>query len=280
MKRILLALSDMHAGHRLGLLSPETVLVREDDLGRILRWSPALGATQKWLWECYQSCISDAADLAGDAEIIVLHNGDATNGDNHGGCIPDVTRDDQRAIAVANLSSLVALRQVKKVRLITGTAVHVPDCAEARIAAALDANDAKAAHHERVTIDGAAFDLAHHGPPPGARDWLHGNVALYYLKSAVYADRRIGKAPSRAYLRGHFHAYVPAHFEEFWEGRRWEYDLTVIPSFCGLTDYARKVTRSRSYLEVGMVAYVIKAGRLVRIEPFVHSLDLRMEEEL
>lgn len=282
-RRILLALSDIHAGHRLGLLSPATVLVKEDDMGRVYYWTPQLGATQQWLWECYQSCLSDAADLAGDDELIVIHDGDATNGDAHGGNIPETTRADQREIAKANLEPLARLPQVRTVRLVTGTAVHVPDCAEARVAddlSALGVADVQAAHHERVTVDGVTFDLAHHGPHPGSRDWLRGNTALYYLKSAIYQDRRLGKEPARCYIRGHFHEYVPVPHEEIWGGQRYRYDLTVIPSFCGLTDFARKVTRSSPALTVGMVAYVVQAGQLTQIEPFLHHLDLRLEEAL
>lgn len=280
-RRIVLALSDMHAGGKMGLLNPATVLERADDLGRVEQWTPALGATQRWLWERYQDCLSDAADLAGDDEIVVLHVGDATNGTAHGGNIPDTTMADQREIACCNLLPLLALPQVRRMRLSTGTAVHVPDCAEARIAASLaGGSDVRVAHHERLTMDRVIFDVAHHGPYPGSRDWLKGNVALLYLRSAVYTDRRLGAAPARCYLRGHFHEYVSAHHEEYWEGQRYLYDLTVIPSFCGLTDFARKVTRSTPALTVGMVAYIVRGGQIEGIEPLTDTMDLRLEEEL
>lgn len=280
---MVLALSDMHAGHRLGLLNPDTTLVKADDLGRVQPWRPQPGATQEWLWDCYRACLSDAAELAGDDEILVLHLGDATQGDRHEGCMPEVTRADQRAIACGCLEPLAALPQVHKVRLITGTAVHVPDTAEARIAsdlAAVTAVDVKAAHHERLTVDNVTFDLAHHGPHPGSRDWLRGNVALYYLRSAVYGDRRAGVEPARVYLRGHFHEYVPVAFADFWHGQYQTYDLTIVPSFCGYSDFARKVTRSSPRLTVGMAAFVIEDGRLVETVPLLHHPDLRCEEEL
>ncbi|RPJ40106.1 MAG: hypothetical protein EHM35_00440 [Planctomycetaceae bacterium] len=282
-RRVVLALSDTHGGSRIGLLNPATVLERADDLGRVERWTPALGATQRWLWECYQAILSDAADLAGDDEIVAVHDGDITNGDRFGGNVPDTTLEDQRVIAEHNMLPVLALPQVKRARLVTGTAVHVPNCAEARVAARLVLHTGKevaALHHGRANVDGVVFDLAHHGPHPGSRDWLRGNVALYYLKSAVYEDRRIGKEPARVYVRGHFHEYVPARYEEYWNDARGLYDLTVIPSFCGLNDHGRKATRSAPVLTVGMVAYVIEAGRLARIEPFTRRLDLRIEETL
>jgi len=282
-RRVLLALSDMHSGHKLGLLNPETVLTREDDEGQIETWQPELGVTQTWLWECYQACLGRAAELAGKAEIVVVHAGDATNGLQFGGNMADVTMADQYEIAVMNLLPLVKMRQVRKVRLVTGTPVHVPDCAEARVAVML-ANrghkDVQVAHHERLKVDEVLFDLAHHGPPPGVRDWLRGNTGLYYLKSAVYADRRMGVEPARAFIRGHFHEYVPTPYEEVWNGEHRRYDLTIVPSFCGFTEHARKVTRSSPQLTVGMVAYVIEDGRLAEIAPLTYSLDLRLEETL
>jgi len=276
-------MADMHSGHKLGLLSPETVLVRETDEGETEYWTPELGATQKWLWECYEWCLGEAAALAGNDEIVVVHCGDVTQGDRHEGTMKDVTKDDQREIARCNLSRIARMAQVLAMRLMTGTAVHVPDCAEARVAAALNGRDGvevRACHHERLTVDRVVFDIAHHGPPPGVRDWLKGNTALYYLKSAIYADRRIGKEPARVYIRGHFHEHVPAPYEDLWHGRHMRYDLTVVPSFCGFTEHARKITRSSPQLTVGMVAYEIVNGRLADIVPFTRSVDLRMEEEL
>lgn len=282
-RRILLAMADTHAGHKLGLLSPETVLVRETDDGETEYWSPELGATQRWLWECYERCLEQAAELAGDDEIVVVHAGDVTWGDRHEGAMDKVTREDQREIARVNLSRAARLPQVLVMRLTTGTAVHVPESAEARVAAALNGKEGvevRACHHERLTVDGLTFDVAHHGPPPGVRDWLRGNTALYYLKSAIYADRRMGLEPARVYIRGHFHEYVPAPYEDMWHGQHCRYDLTIVPSFCGFTEHARKVTRSSPQLTVGMVAYEIVDGRLANIVPLTRSVDLRMEEEL
>lgn len=281
-RRVVLALADMHAGHRLGLLRPDVILVRDNDLGEAEEWSPELGETQKWLWDCYIEAIQSAVSLAGDDEIIVIHCGDATNGDI-GTNIFGLTRSDQRTIAAQNLLLVARLPQVKKVRLVTGTEVHVPDCAEAQIATVLSGKtgkDIKAAHHSRATVDGVAFDLAHHGPHPGTRDWLKGNVALYYLKSAVYEARRAGQEPARVYLRAHYHDFVPVPYQEVWQDEIYHYDLCIVPSFCGMTRYARKVTRSVSQLTVGMVAFVVEDGRLGEIRPFLNRLDLRAEEVL
>jgi len=278
------ALADMHAGHRLGLLNPETVLLREADDGSVEEWTPELTETQRRLWHIYQENIEQVKALAGRDEVVVIHDGDATHGTTYReGLIPGTTQADQREIAVQNLRPLAELRSVRKVRLVTGTAVHVPNSAEMRIAhklAALTGRDVQAVHHTRLTVDGVVFDVAHHGPFPGSRDWLRGNVARYYLRSCMYEDRRQGLEPARVYLRGHYHTRVHEVLDEAWRGQRWQSDLYILPSFCGLTAYARKVTRSEPVLVNGLVAFEIVDGVLVRAHEMLDWLDLRTEEVL
>jgi len=216
--------------------------------------------------------------------VVVIHDGDATHGVHYReGLIPGTMVADQREIAVQNLRPLVELRSVRKVRLVTGTAIHVPNSAEMRTAhrlAVLTGRDVQAVHHARLSVDGVVFDVAHHGPFPGSRDWLRGNVARYYLRSCMYEDRRQGLEPARVYLRGHYHTWVHEVLDEAWQGQRWQSDLYVLPSFCGLTAYARKVTRSEPVLVNGLVAFEIVDGVLVSAHEMLDWLDLRTEEVL
>ena len=267
----------------MGLLNPDTVLVGETDDGDIYEWSPDLTETQKYLWQLYQQNIEEICAFADGDELIVFHDGDLTQGDRFGNLIPDTTREDQRTIGYFNLLPLLSLSNVRVARLVTGTQVHVPECAEARVAYRLQKDtgkDVQAFHHGRVRVSGVPFDVAHHGPYPGSRDWLKGNVALYYLKDRVYEDRRLGVEPARVYMRGHFHEYVSVPLEDRWCGKRYQYDLTILPSYSGMNRHARKVTRSDPSLTNGLVCYEIVDGRLANIEPFVTTVDLRTEENI
>ena len=246
-RRIIAVVSDIHSGYRLGLCDPNVVLLKEDDEGDICEWTPELTTTQHRLWDAYLDNLASLERFADGDEILALHTGDATHGDRYNATIPETTREDQRAIAIANLLPLANLPTVQKMRLVTGTEVHVPESAEARIAYRLGqeaTKDIRCLHHARFSVDGRIADVAHHGPPPGSRDWLRGNVALYYLRDRVYVDRRNGVRPADVYLRGHFHDYVPVPMHDEWEGERRLFWLVVVPSFSGLTHYARKVTRS------------------------------------
>jgi len=283
-RRVFLFISDTHAGHVLGLLNPRTSLVRTDPgTGKDERWTPELTETQRQLWEEYTDDITQAVAFTHGDELLVAHVGDVTQGENHGPLIPQTTLEDQRQIGYMNMVPLATLPNVKTFRFLTGTAIHVPESAEARIAAKLrrtSGKDAACYHHERASVDGVVFDLAHHGPPPGSRDWLEGNVALYYLRDRIYRDRRLGKEPASVYVRGHFHHWVHVTLHETYGGSHRQHDLVVLPSFCGLGDYARKVTRTDPSLTTGIGLFEVDGGRLGEIRPVTQVWDLREEEAL
>ena len=282
-RRVFAWISDTHAGKKTGLLNPATVLLRVHDDGSEEEWQPELSTTQRWLWPVYEDAIGKLAEYAKDAEIIVAHGGDITHGDKYKGTIPETTREDQRTIACDNMMPLLSLPQVKKVRLLTGTEVHVPDAAEVKVAARLRNKiglDVSTCHHARFDMGHDIVDGAHHGPYPGSRDWLHGNVALYYLKDCVYTDRRNSKEPAIAYMRGHYHRYVNVPLHDDWDGYERTRYLIVVPSFSGLDGFIRKVGKSPPILQAGIVALEFIDGYLEDVKAFKDKLDLRTEEKL
>jgi hypothetical protein len=282
-RRVAAFCSDSHAGHVLGLLNPETKLVGIQDDGKSVLWTPELSETQMELWDDYTGDIRQAVEWAGKDELIVGHVGDLTQGTYRGRVIPGATLEDQREIGYWNMLPLCQLKTVRTMRLFTGTPVHVPEDAEARVAwklATETGKDIKTYHHDRIRIDGVRFDVSHHGPHPGSRDWLEGNVALNYLRDRIYRDRRLGKEPSRVYVRGHFHHWVHVTLHDTWNGEPHTYDLVVLPSFCGLGEYARKVTASDPTLTTGFGLFEVVDGRLGEIRSLMHLWDLRTEEDL
>lgn len=283
-RRLFCLLSDTHAGKRVGLMHPEVKLVRScDNGGSVKIWTPEMTTTQEWLWSVYSECAQELQDFAGKDEIIVGHLGDVTNGDKHGGNIPDTTLEDQRIIACANLQVLLDIKNVTKMRIMRGTEAHVPDSAEARVAHWLSVKtgkDVDCANHSRYIIDQEIIDAAHHGPYPGSRDWLKGNVALYHLRDRIYRDRRSGITPATVYGRGHYHQFVHVTLNEVWHEKYHPHHLIITPSFSGLDDYVRKVAKSPPILESGFVVLEFIDDYLTSIHPIIRSIDLRTEEVL
>ena len=67
--RLLVVLSDLHCGHRLGLLAPGTELLEIDEKGRATAWVPSLGPVQQYLWELYEGQIRDIMGRGQDVRV-------------------------------------------------------------------------------------------------------------------------------------------------------------------------------------------------------------------
>ena len=263
-------------------MNPDTVLIRMRDKGNLEKWRPEPSTTQEWLWPVYVKAIGELEEYAAGDEIIIAHDGDITQGDKFNGRIPETTLGDQRIIACDNLTPLLALKNISKIRLLSGTEVHVPECAEARVAAHFLERgfDIAVSHHSRFCMGHDYVDAAHHGPFPGSRDWLKGNVALYYLKDRVYTDRRAGKEPAAAYVRGHYHVFIDMPLYDIWEGTGRLHHLIIIPALSGQDSFIRKVGKSPPILQAGIVALEFIDGWLTEVKPFIEETDLRTEEML
>ena len=105
-------------------------------------------------------------------------------------------------------------------------------------------------------------------------------MARFYLRDRVWLDRKLGVEPSRWYVRGHFHVWLWETLREAWRGQSQEYNLVIIPSLSGLTDFARKVTRSVPELVNGMALWEIVDGKFRQLVPLLETTDLRTTEEL
>ena len=281
-RRVIACLSDTHCGHRLGLLNPETVLWQEDEKGDICEYRPELGPMQQYLWPLYQQHIEKVAQIADGAEVVLLVNGDLTQGTRYiEGCFA-VTLFDQVQTAVYALKPWFEHEGLRlgPVRIIRGTPSHTQDGSSESMIAALLAEryprqDVQAYHHGLIKIGGLGFDVAHHGPGGGIRIWTKGNVARHYLTSLILSEITANRMPPRVVLRSHFHRFV-------WETiRRWGLvaDLIVTPSYCGMNGHGRQVTRSVHTQQHGLVAFEVEGGQ-VHITPLVEELDLRTCEEL
>jgi len=275
-------LGDTHSGHKLGLCNPEVELTRTNDDGDVDLFTPPLTETQQYLWSLYQQHREAALSFIGGPADLLIHGGDATHGVKYGGGLMDVDAGEQVVIARENMAPW--LNSAKRIRFISGTPSHVllgRVSATALVAAGLDHGDVSAAHHLRIRVGGVLFDVAHHGPGPGSREWLHGNVARYYLRSRVLKDvNRLGIEPASVYLRFHHHVWVHEALEMHVNGvPRWCH-LVVAPSFCGLSDFARQVTQSTPELTNGLVVFLVENGRVIEVKPFIETKDLRVSETI
>lgn len=286
MRKILVAFADTHGGHKLGLLMPGVELYDEDERGNLVRYRPSLTATQRYLHNQYLEDIAAVQEIAGDDPIVVLHNGDATHGDKYPQQLVGTRAADQILIAVANMQQWLEIANVEKFRVVQGTAAHnyAEGTADILINAQLEAlyplKDIGTLNHSLASVDGVRVDYAHHGPGAGIRNWTRGNVARYYLRSLMMDDIVRGREPPRLVLRAHFHQFVHEVVSIPVNGREIVSEIYILPCYCGMSEHGRQVTRSRPYVDTGVIVWEIEDGRIVGTHPFWREMDLRTEEEL
>jgi len=286
-RRIVVCLSDMHGGHKLGLCNPETVLHDEAEDGEIVPYRPSLTAVQRYLWNLYIGHVEQVAALADGDDIVVIHNGDLTQGIKYRDHLVSSRQDDQKEIAFCNLQPLISLRNVSTVRIIIGTAAHNMGEGSAEIAvtrrlqARYPKRNIAVLHHGLFDVDGVTFDVAHHGPFPGSRKWLEGNVARYYLRDYMMTELLAGRIPARILYRAHYHTWIPPETLRM-ENNGDEYvsELELSPSYCGLGDHGRQASRSTHRQTHGLTVREIVDGRAVARHTFKKSLDVRTKEIL
>jgi hypothetical protein len=287
MKRTILAVcSDTHGGHRYGLLSPETLVDDIDEKGnKIGNHHPELNRIQKYLWGMYESQIKAIGEYAKGDDIVVVLNGDLTAGIKHPQMLVSDRIADQFAIGFANVMPWYGIKP-RAVCLIKGTEAHNfnQGSSELVIAKLLQATfpdiSTKVSDHSLISTAGIDVDVSHHGPFTGSRMWLKGNVARYYLQSAMLDEIAAGKTPPRLYLRAHYHEEIEETVIVKANGNRYKSTIVITPSFAFIDDHARQSARSPSRITHGMVMTEVVDGDILRTVPLTKTIDIRTREEL
>jgi hypothetical protein len=287
-RRVMLVdISDTHGGNRFGLLNPATVLVDEDPLSGMVNKLPVqLNASQQFIWEAYSANMQAVQDAAGEDEIIVIHNGDATQGDKHPELLVSNRKSDQILIARDNLAPWLEIPNVKAMRIVIGTEAHNmgKGMAEYLLAELLAKQyphkDIQAVYHDLIDIDGYIVDTSHHGPNQSVRFWLNGNTARYYLQDLMLRSIMAGNKPPDLVLRAHFHTWINEVVSVVVENVEYTSRIIVTPSHCMIGDYVRQALRSLAGIQVGGAAFEIVGGQCHKVHRLVKTLDVRMRERL
>ena len=284
-RRIVNVIADLHSGHKLALMPPNIELEDVDETGQLCTFTPELLAIQKYLWGRYEDDLDAVQTLAGKDEIIVFVDGDLHQGEKHPARMVTTLLSNHILIGVENVRRAIRSKNVKTVRIIQGTDAHnfgsgASEVLATKLLQDMPGKDVRCVTHSLADIDGVLFDLAHHGPSGGTRYWLNGNVARYYLRSAMLTDLGLGRKPADVYVRAHYHTFI-------WETVRIEFDgvlhtshIIIMPSYAGLGSYGRQATRSTPVQTHGCVAFEVIGGKLGGVYPFKKTLDLRMKETL
>jgi len=285
-RRIVVFFADTHAGHSLGLMSPGITLFDEDEEGNLVPYTPRLTATQEYLWRCYEDDLGSVKDLAAGDPIILVHDGDLTQGVKYPSQLVSTRQADQLIIACENLRRALQLPNATTLRLMHGTGSHTfgegtsPLLVVRQLGAEYPGLNVKSSSHALLNVDGVTFDVAHHGPGPGGRNWLAGNILRYYTRSLMLDELADGGQPPDVVVRAHFHSLVLETVLLITKRGIYTTEAFVLPSYCGLSEFGRQVTRSTYRISCGLVAVEIVGGKLAGVHPFWRINDLRTREVL
>jgi len=279
-----LSFGDSHCGLRFGLYDGKTPLHDEGPHGELVERIVTPTATQAFLWKLWGEGLQAVADLTAGYPLVALHGGDLCHGDAHPSQLMTTRLSDQVMVAADVLRSLATLSNLRAVRLVSGTEAHNSgEGSLENIVAELvkdDLPDVKIAMHWRLGIDGAVFDVAHHGPGVGSRAWLSGSQLGWYIRNIAMSEAMAGATPPDAVLRFHFHAYARATHHWNAQGHRGTTVGVVHPALCGINYFGVKATKSTPTSDYGMLLWRIEDGRVELDDRLVFSLDHRTREDV
>jgi len=279
-RKIQVVETDTHGGFKLALMNPETVLFQEDELGNFKPWQPAMSQSQRYLWKTRSKCMEDAFAIADGCEMLVMHLGDACHGVKYPQGLVSTRLSDQAVIADYNARPWFGYKKLKAYRQVIGTQAHNAGegSLELILAQLLSARfpgvDVKPLYHGLLEYGGIVTDYAHHGPHPGSRNWLAGNVARFYLRDLMQREIMNRRKPADLVLRGHYHTPV----YEYLEMKDFKAELHVLPSFSMFNDHATQATQSQNDITHGLVVFVFENGVKTETHRLYSTIDTRTVE--
>lgn len=280
--------NDTHGGCKVGMMPLDLVL--EDEMGDL--WHPEPTESQRLIDEVYKQGIQFTMELANGYPVYVHHVGDITHGTKHPDSELVSTRmSDHVLIGEGNMIPWLEHDNVKYLGLYTGTGSHEFGQGSSTIVVAnmlrRDARwkdkDIRTVSHALVKKGGLYFDMAHHGPGPGIRKWLKGNVLRLYVKDIQMRAVAQGAVVPDVITRAHFHRYVPETVVYRANGKTYTTYAFIVPSFSFITDYSRKVAKSPSHVTLGFIVIEVIRGVITRVfdePPLIQTFDLRKEIDL
>ena len=235
--KTVVALADLHCGHRAGLTPPDWQWSK--GTGRRKAW----GQAQREAWRAYQ----DLRAAIGPADVLIA-NGDLIDGRGEASGSTELAIVDRHEQCEAAKECL-SLWDAKRTIISTGTAYHTGQYEDWEEGIA-DSMNAEILSHPFVKIEGVTFDLKHH---VGGSQIPHGRytaLARDQLWNVLWSER--GEQPrAQVYLRAHVHYFA------FAGGRDWVAMTLPALQMAGTKYGARRFSGT---VDWGLVVFRIEGG--------------------
>jgi len=205
--RVVVVVSDIHAGSTVGLLPPGFVTKEGNEITQ--------NPLQKWLWECWQRANDFVGETVNGSPYVFILNGDAMEGVHHGTkqvISPDMS--DHLSCAHETLAEMAGPARHRFI--VRGTECHTNNH-EIALGAMLDAarnpeshpDEAKQIHaFDRLTLDmcGVRCVWAHHIGTT-MRSYTEATQLAIAITEEQIAAARNGEPPPRVIGRAHRHRF-------------------------------------------------------------------------
>lgn len=292
MRQAIVLESDTHGGQKFGLMNPAVELPKldiiVDELGfaslETTFYTPEATQGQLELWALRNTNIDRIKSILSNyGKVVYIHNGDLTQGTKHPAALVSTRQADQILIAAANLRPIFDIDEIKIIRFSSGTEAHNfgQGSSDIEVAEILKKEYPKknmmVYNHGFATLeDDFTVDYAHHGPHPGSRSWLSGNVARFYLRDIMMQRVARGLKPPDLVVRSHFHQPII----ETVRYAGYTSNIVITPSMCLVDDHTLQSVRSPETVTCGMMMADVVDGKLLDIHQFTKTFNMLQEERL
>ena len=196
------------------------------------------------IWEHFQYCAGVIAEVRKGKSIVLVHNGDAIDGNHHGTLqIAPRLPNEQKDIHVElmmHFQKRVGFTRGDRLYYTIGTEVHTGDI-EHKIGedlGAVETPDGVRAFDELLLeINGKRIQWTHHGPRAGDGP-NRGNAFRNWLRNRFYDEINEGQVPPHFIITGHTHDPFWQIFIGRYQGEYFSVRGLISPSWQAKTRYA------------------------------------------
>jgi hypothetical protein len=266
---VVATVSDVHAGSTVAPCPPQGV--RLDDGGQYMPSKP-----QRWLWDnwCDFFDKADACRREVKGNLVVVINGDATEGHHHGTTQVISNNPDAQSYVAHQIFDVIRKLKPKAIYMVRGTEAHVGPAGadEEKLARWMrcveDEETGNASRwHLRLMVHGLLLDFQHHpGAGGGKLPWTRSSLAVRLAAQIFYEHAEIRHRPPDIAYRSHVHVSGDSHDAK-------PTRVIITPAFQLKTSFGHKVA-SEKLADIGGVLTVIQPDGMYEIERVLYRPSL------
>jgi hypothetical protein len=250
-KEAAILIADLHVNSTLGLCKPG---IHHDD-GGIYH----LNKVQQWLWQTWEECLDDIADLTTGYYKNLILPGDLIELDTKARSWQVISANPVVTIGHAIDILEPVVDSADETFVVRGTEAHTGKSAwgEEQIARDFDTRpDPETGSHSwwhlRAEFGGVKFDVAHHANM-GNLPWTYANAGNKLAITTMYEYMEWGETPPDIVARAHQHRFVDS-------GRTYDTRGIYLPAWQFKTAFLHRIGKANARPSIGALVFLCDDG--------------------